>query len=762
MLKIKTGAALIAVAATTPLWGQIAPDGDAGKVATQTSLTNVTVTANRRKQLAGDVAGSISVLGGEKLDELGVTGVADLATYVPGLVVTGSGPGLQQMAIRGISTGITQVNSTVAIYIDESPVSFNSSYAGGSTINAEPNPLDLERVEVLRGPQGSLYGASALGGLVKYVTIEPDLRKLNGRAEVGYSSVANGGQGTNFRAAVNVPIQTDVLAVRASTYSLNEPGYIESVSSGKSQVNKTNLKGSNVSVLLKPSSAFNARLSADTAKVTNDDASPLQADAVTLQPANGDLLKTSWQLAQPTKTESHRVNLTLNYDMRFANLMSSTSTYKAKTDYLSDLSPAYSGLFPYLPLFGLSGNTVSFVGGIETTKKTQEFRLTSPGGQSIDWMLGAFYTEESIAASNDSDLLNGPAGGPFATVVNLLSFKYGATLKDTSIYGNTTLKLSDAFDIQLGLRQASIDQTYSQAEGSAFSFATLSPSALPSALTPSGENHTTWLISPKWRLNPLNMVYGRIATGYRPGGPNFLIPSSTAQKTFDTDTLVNTEFGVKGAAASGKFDYAVALFNIDWKNIQAPGIDHSTPANYNFYSNGGRAHSRGLELEGRWRPTDALLLAGNAAFSQGKLDEDINIDGVNAKAGDGIPFVAPVTLTISGDYSTSLGGGIDAAFGMSLRHVGERNAYFDHTLFGDPATGQIAAAKLPAYQTVDLRASFTKAPWTLGVQLKNATNQRGIASLNGGLVTGVPGAFTPAGLTIIQPRTLGINLRVDF
>jgi outer membrane receptor protein involved in Fe transport len=770
MLRKTTSAAVLAAAAVSPTWAQSAAEVTTPEVenaTTSNSLSTVTVTVNRRKEKAKDVAGAVSVLGGAKLDDLGVKGVADMAAYVPGLVVTGVGPGAQQLSLRGVSTGVGQVNATVATYIDESPVSFNSNYAAGSSFTVDPNPLDLERVEVLKGPQGSLYGASALGGLVKYVTTEPNLKTATGRFEVGANTVANGGTGSTVRAAVSLPIKQDVLAVRISGYMRDEPGYVDNISSGKNDVNKTKIDGSTFSALLKPNSHFTARLTADTQSITADDVSPVQADALTLIPSNIDLLRTNWQLQQPMSADINRTNLTLNFDLGFANLMSSTSDFKSKNKFTSDLTNPYSFLYPVLPFVGLSGNSVNFVGDYDLKKKTQEFRLTSPGNQTFDWLVGAFYTEEEIVASNKSDLLDGPAGGPTTKVFNALDFNYGAKLKDTSIYANATYKVSEPFDVQLGFRYASIDQVYYQANSTSFDFTNffttgaVSSLPFPSDTVSASESHTTWMLSPRWKLDSQTMVYARAATGYRPGGPNFLIPGSTAQKSFDTDNLLNLELGLKGGLPALKLDYAISVFNIDWKNIQAPGIDHSTPNNYSFYSNGGRAHTRGIEMEGRWRTSSSWVLSGNAAFTEAKLDEDISIDGIQAKAGDTVPLVPAFALTLAADYTHEIFDGVDGVFGISVSHVGERNAYFDHTLVGT-APDLTAVGKMPAYDVVDLRAAFSKANWTLSVLLKNAFDQRGVNQINGGFVTGTTGALTPAGLSLIAPRTLGVTLRADF
>jgi iron complex outermembrane recepter protein len=756
---------LVAALAAVPAWAQstqqvprpVASSGaqtadEAKEKEDRQILPSVTITANRRKELAKDVAGAVSVLGGARLDELGVNGVADLAAYVPGLVVSGTRTGQQQLAIRGITTGIDQTSATVGVYVDESPVSFNSSYSGGSTLTVDPNPLDIERVEILKGPQGSLYGASALGGLIKYVTVEPDLRAFNGRAEIGINQVSGGGRGNAVRAALNIPVMTDMFAVRVSAYRREDAGYLDNIASGKTDINKVTVSGGTVSALLKPGSRFNLRLTADTLSINGQDDSTPQVNLLTLQPINGDFMKVNWQLpVNPSTVKQDRTNLALNYDAGFATLLSSTSYFHGTSDTAVDLTPTTGGL---AAMFG--ANTVNFPILVDNKKSTQEFRLTSPDGQSLNWLVGAFYTDEKVLGAQNMDFLSGPAGGPFTPIFpGVLAFRYGAHLQERSIYANATYKFSEPFDIQVGLRKTSIRQTYSQNE-----LAILGAPPSPTGDVNSNENHSTGMISPRWHIDPNTMVYARAANGYRPGGPNFDVAGAVSPRTFDSDSLLNLEVGIKGIVPSMQFDYSAALFNTDWKDIQARGVDPVTGTS--FQGNGGRAHTRGLEVEGRWRASPHWVVGGNAALTDAKLDENINITGINAKAGNTIPFTPKLAYALTADYSRDVAAGIQGSFGATVRHVGERTAYFEDTKVG---TGvQSPVGKMPAYNVVDLRATLSKDIWTLSLFAKNVFDVRGITTVNGGYIGpgATPGTLTPAGVTITQPRTIGVVLRADF
>jgi iron complex outermembrane receptor protein len=763
--KLRHLALAAAISAAFPAWSQTAPTLGSTQAAPLPSekkplhdvqsLETVVITANRREELAKDVAGSVSVLGGGRIEELGVNGAADMAAYVPGLVVTGTRSGSQQFAIRGVTTGITQTNATVGVYIDESPVSFNSSFSGGSTLTVDPDPLDIERVEVLKGPQGSLYGANALGGLIKYVMVTPDLKSFEGRAEIGLDKVSHGGTGNVERAAINLPVLENLLAVRVSAYHREDAGFLENIASGKTDINKLNVSGGAIRALFKPNARFDARLAVDTQTITGSDVSTSQADVLTLQPTHGDYLKVNWQIPASTQTHQNRANLALDYDLGFASLLSSTSYFRTKSETDVDLTPTVSPLL--LAAFG--ANAVNFPIALANRKGTQELRLTSNGKQSLDWLAGVFFTDEQVDGKQIEDVLVGPAGGPFTPILpGALTLLYGAKLKETSVYGNVTYKISDAFDIQFGLRETSIHQTYSQNDLIIFG---LPPS--PTGDVSANENHTTGLISPRWHIDNESMAYARVASGYRPGGPNFEVAGAVSPKTFDTDKLLSVEVGLKRAAPASHVDYTIALFNTDWKNLQAQGIDPVVGTT--FIGNGGRAHTRGLELEGSWRPVSAWVFTGNAALTDAKLDEDIAITGITAKSGDRIPLAPQVALSLTADYNTTVWSDVQGAFGATLRHVGERNAYYDGTQAVDATTGTHSAfGKMPAYDQIDLRAAFTKSIWTLTFQVKNLLDKRGITSVNGAYIGpgATAGTLSPAGVTITQPRTIGAILRADF
>lgn len=752
-------------AASGAAWGQSSPSAVAAPPAAASdtvSLEEIYVTANRRLEKAKDVAGSVNVLGGQQLEQFGVTSIEEVAGYVPGFQVIGNSPGLKRQSIRGITTGSQQIGASVATYMDEQPISLSTSIIGGAALTNDIDPLDLERIEVLKGPQGSLYGASALGGLVKYVTVSPDVEQFEGRAEVGYTS-GRGDSGHTARAAVNVPIAKDVFAVRVTAYTHEDPGYVEDKSRGRKDLNAFKHEGARLTALLLPGARFDAKLVLDTQTLESDDAAVPDYDAATLQPVYGNYAMQR-PFAQPVKNTFDRAALTLNYDLGFASLLSVTSYAHIENSYGTD----YSSYLKYLdyatvaafaaagfPVPSLNPSAANYRLAVDTEKKVQELRLTSPGGGSFDWLAGAFFQEEKTLADVTLDVFSGSdLSTPSA---RYLEGDVRAKLRESAAYANATYRFSDSFDLQAGVRYTSLSQDYYAAQA-VYNYLAGVPVALPANATNSKEKQTTWLLSPRWTLSDNDMIYFRAASGYRPGGPNVPDTLGQVKAPLESDSIINYEIGYKGILPSANLDVSATLFRIDWKDIQVTATDATSGAAY--YANGGKARSQGLELELGWRPLQGLRLSAMLSAMQAELTEDV--PAVNGLDGDDIPFTPKVSGTLATDYSWPFGSN-QLSLGATLRHVGERQVVFSNQSPA-PFVPTIQAPELPAYEVLDLRASFNRNRWTVSLFVKNALNERVPITYSATLVALDPmtGLAGPATVGVTAPRTIGALLRADF
>lgn len=758
-------AATAAVSSTA--WGQSssspAAAGSAPAAASDTvTLEEIYVTANRRLEKAKDVAGSVNVLGGQQLEQFGVTSIEEVAGLVPGFQVTGNAPGLKRQSIRGITTGSQQIGASVATYMDEQPISLSTSVIGGASLTNDIDPLDLERIEVLKGPQGSLYGASALGGLVKYVTVSPNLEQFEGRAEVGYTS-GRGDTGRTARAAVNVPISKDSFAVRLTAYSHEDPGYVEDKLRGRKDLNAFKNEGARLTALLAASAKFDAKLVLDTQTLESDDAAVPEYDAATLQPVYGDYAAQR-PFALPVENTFDRAALTLNYDLGFASLLSVSSYAHIKNAYGSDYS-AYLKYLDYVtvaaytaagfPVASLNPSAANYTLAVDTKKKVQELRLTSPGGNRFDWLAGVFFQEEQTEADVTLDTFSGSdLSTPSA---RYLDGDVRAKLRESAAYANATYRFSDRFDLQAGVRFTSLKQDYYAAQA-VYNHLAGASVALPTTIATSKENQTTWLLSPRWALSDDDMIYFRAASGYRPGGPNAPDTLGQVKAPLESDSIINYEIGYKGVLPRANLDLNATLFRIDWKDIQVTATDTTSGAAY--YANGGKARSEGLELEIGWRPLQGLRLSAMLSAMQAELKEDVA--AVNGLAGDDIPFTPKLSGALATDYSWPLGSS-RMSLGATVRHVGERQVVFSNQSPA-PLVPTIQAPELRAYEMLDLRASCNWDRWTASVFVKNALNERVPITYAATIValdpmTGLP---SPATVGVTAPRTIGVFLRADF
>lgn len=733
----------------------VQPQAAAGvSLADRPQLEEVVVTATRREEAALQVPASLSVLSGDTLDQLGAKSIQDYAPLVPGLQVAEVEPGYSLQVLRGITTGINATGATVATYVDDTPTTGASVSSLGSTSTPDPDLFDVQRVEVLKGPQGTLFGASSMGGLIRYVTNPPNLTKFEGKAEVGYEGVPGGGNGNSVRALVNVPLLSDVLAVRADVFRIAYPGYIDNVFRNESDVNTAQSVGGRVSALWKPVDAFSLRLTSYYQRLTSDNPGAMDVQPLTLQPTSGDL-ETAEKLPEPMYSKWFVNNLVLSYDFPWATLSASTSVEKQYTRNFIDASNYYGVLYSGV----VGGNATNLRIITDTNKTTEEVRLVSPGGGTIEWIAGFYYTHEHAITPELFDQYEAVGATDTLVYPEYITVTIDSLLREAAAYGDLTYRFSPSFDVQGGIRYSHIAQDYDQTNFN-FEGAPLVPDLAGSATL----SKNTYLGVARYHFNKETMLYARIATGYRAGGPNDVIPGvSSAPATYQSDSLISYEFGLKGAVLSERLDYTIDAYRINWKNIQVLGVDPVT--SFSFYDNGGKAHSQGLEFELGYHPVRGLRLGVSGSLGDARLDKDIPVPGVTAKSGNELPYAPKVSYAGTIDYEHPLNSTVRGFAGLTVAGVGSRRAYFADQTVGLPEVGLVSkTGDLPAYATLDLRGGVTWDRVTLTGYLRNVTDKRAAVALYGitagaDLATGTVG---PAPLTVIQPRTVGVTARFEF
>lgn len=740
------------VLAGSAAWAQDA----AGDAAT---MSEIVVTAQKKSERLLDVPVSVATMSGESLAQQNLVQLRDFYNRVPGVSLSGGGTEQRAngVAIRGITTG-GGTASTVAFVLDDVPLTSGAASAQSPLIDVDPS--DLQRVEILRGPQGTLYGASSLGGLVKYVTISPDTEQFSGRVEVGGNTIDKGGEGWSLRGSANLPIVRDKLALRVSAFTRHDPPYLDNINTtaaGK-DINDNRVQGGRVALLFKPSETLTFDLSAvrqrakffgsPQIRVCPSCGTGAFTGTPDFTPFHGDM---TLNLA-PTKRD---VSFTLyqgraNLDLGFANLTAISAWDRVKS--ASDLDQTNTFRF-LLSAFSAPTGSVSLINADQTEKFSQEIRLASKSDGALEWLVGGFYTHEKIGV--DQMLIVHPASGSDATAYTSVA---PAKFEEESVFADATYHFTPKFDVQVGARYSSNDQD----SGSSTVIASQAVRFFgPSSSEPaskSSDDAFTWLFTPRYKISQDMMAYLRVATGYRPGGPNASgvagIPLS-----FKSDSVVSYEAGLKGVIPNLNATYEAALFQIDWDDIQLLTTD--VASQFTYYTNGSTARSRGLELSGRWSPVHGLSIDGAATYLDAKLTDPLRSPAgaspIYGSKGDRLPGSAKTSASLSAQYDWSVGRGISAFAGVSLAYVGDRYAEFANILPTSTANAAYGArVELPSYTTFDLRAGAYNDDWRLTAYVKNLGDRRGIveATTRGG--TSSPQAI------FLQPRTIGATLSRSF
>jgi iron complex outermembrane receptor protein len=705
-------------------------------------LDEVIVTGSRdeRQRSATDyiqnVPASVSLVSGESLIAQKSETLVDYAAVIPGFHIFDSGyVGWRSVLLRGIYS-FTQASS-VAFYLDDAPMGANGSYAGACCSVLELTPYDLERLEVLRGPQGTLYGQQSMTGIIRYVLKAPSLAGFEGRVGADLTTVYGASKaGNSFRAMANVPVMEDVLGVRVSGYETYTPGYIDNLYTGAKDVNALREYGGRIATLWRPGEAFSLKVSAfwnrinadttNTVTFAGSERVPHTGEGYVLKPIGplGDL-KASGPVLAPYSVNTAYYSATASWNPGSIAVVSTTSW--SRTQNRNDPQ--------------LSGGTIpaglrTYEDDWDLEKFSEELRLVSATGTRLEWSLGGFYTHEStneVRAYNEYD--------PSLRPTLLYYFSLPATYSDRAVFGDLTWRVTGHLDLTGGLRYDRDSQAWTATIGGMFG------DGYPPSLNGPGENSegiTSWMASARYHFTPDVMLYARAASGYQPSVP----PMAKAE------TLINYEVGLKSEFFDRKALCDLTLFYIDWINVQIPSGDAPLGAT----TNSGHGRSEGLELVSAISPFSGLQLGYIAAYTEAGLTR---VDPAAPApypafllAGYQTPNVPKRSLSVTGDYDWQLTDRWHAHVGGVFRWVGQQWAGGSGA-FAVASVGGQPVGLLPSYSVLDVNASIARGPLTLRAFARNVTDQRGW--LNSSFGTGPPSAPEQSAVTIIQPRTIGVG-----
>jgi outer membrane receptor protein involved in Fe transport len=676
----------------------------------------IIITAQKRPQVLIDVPQSVSVISGKSLESSHAQRLSDYLTRIPSANIVESQAGNSRIVLRGINTG--GVGATVATYIDETPFGSATALANGGILTPDIDPFDLARVEVLRGPQGTLYGANSLGGLVKFVTVAPDPSAFGGAGELGVESVSHGDTGWWGRAAFNVPLSSDA-AFRASGFYRHDPGYIDDPVLGH-DVNDGKTYGGRLSLLVRPTDRLSIRASAQLQNIRSNGPNEVDLDPVTLKPVFGSLEETRI-LRQPNDIDYRVYNTTIDYDFGPVALVSSTSYGTLDQALIEDGAGALG------PGIGLDQT-------LTQRRFTQEVRLASTGKQTIEWTVGGFYTHEKNRLGQNAFLADPVTRERLAEGLILVDLP--TRYKEYAAFANATWHISPRFDLTAGARYSHNRQSSVQDTTGA-----LVPDAVHLA-GKSSDSAFTYSVAPTFKVSRNTRIYARIAKGYRPGGPNAVSPDADPNEVpfqFAPDTTTNYEVGIKTHSDDNLFSLDVSAFRIDWKKIQLL----VQIGQFGVNINGASARSSGVEVTAGLHPMRGLSLYANGSYVDAHLTADTP-DQVGGVDGDPLPYNPKWQWTLGGEYEHPLSATATARAGISWHYTGKRYSDFD------PDRGQL---RLSSFGQVDAHAGVDFGRFRLDAFAHNLTDSRGITNVGffGNMFGDIPAAA-------IRPRSFGLAL----
>ena len=724
----------------------------------KTTLPTIVVTATRRQESIQNVPGGVTSLTGAFLDQIHANSFEQFAGFVPGLSFDSLGPTSDIIAIRGVTTGGTQLSSGIGMYFDQVPIGASTPFGVGFQ-TVPVNTFDLSRIEVLNGPQGTLYGANALGGAIKYVPASPNLDQFGALGSATLSSTAHAGVNYGIDAMLNAPLTPGKVALRVDGVQQYDTGFGNNTYLGIDNQGSAHTTMGRAQLLARITPDLSVKLSAFSEKIRGNGLNVGFRDITTGQnyfnngqdpqdpfaPINSQPLGTydqEFALRQPESNSLRMFSGIVDWNLHWATFTSITAYQNNNGTYLTDLSDLYNVVFHDfygfpLSAYGLYVNTT-------TRKTTQEFRLQSPQGQRFEWLFGAYgnheTTHEFVNLQNAPDaqgLLFGYS--PFYGVLPSL-------YKEWSVFADGTYHFTDRFDVTLGARYSRNDQHYQQ-----FANGWLVVPADPGHTThedaTSDQSVTTWLLNPRWHVTPHVMLYAKIASGYRPGGPNFVLQLGHGAPTFQPDKLWNYELGEKATLLGGRATLNADVYDIAWSRIQLTVNN----GGINQIENGGSARIKGAEFSAALKATPHLTLTASGSYTDAKLASAVPALGLT-QSGARLPLSPKFNAALAATYGFNVGKASTGQLTVSDTWVGDRTA-------GYQGSAIAPYYKLPGYNTLNLDCAIF-APHGIEVDafLHNALDKAGQVSAT--TATNEYDPFAPVPVVLTQPRTIGVRLTI--
>jgi iron complex outermembrane recepter protein len=700
-------------------------------------LQEVIVTAQKRREPLMQVPVTVTVVSGEALEKRHEVSMEDYLSQIPGVSVQEANGGQLAISMRGIGSSAF-LAPTVGIELDGIPIG-SSNAAGNSELRPDIEPSDLENIQALYGPQGTLYGADAMGGLIMFTTLKPQLDQFSGRVEADGSSVYDGGYGSGQRVMLNAPLIDGTLAVRVSGYLRHDPGYIDDAQTGVDNINDGSSRGGRFDVLWQITNNASLRLNA-LAQDSNANGDNGEIVTPSGQSVYGDLKTNGFLHSGEFFTKYRFYTGTLDVDLGWAHLASLSGYSTTYNQSYADLTQVFGPILGTPPYIGFS-----LVEGYGTRKFSQEIRLTSPTNQRLEWIGGLFYTREATSGAQLITAFDSQTGGPPATVPSLIGqvLAEPTIFREYAAYGDLTYHITSSFDFQAGGRYSHELQDIPE------QFVLGLLGSPPSPANGQNDDSSTFLAAARYHFTQSQMAYLRVASGYRPGGANSVLAG--VPSTYGPDKTVDYELGFKGGYLDRRLDLQAALFYIDWTDIQMQVLNQFQEA---YVVNGNKAKSQGAQFTAQYLIGHGLSASANIVYTDAAL---VQAGPASSGAAAGAPL--PFANKWGGDLI------LQERFPVTARWRGSTELIYDY--FGDRYGSFNSAASvqaslpqvfLPAYSTVDLLGGLGDGRYSINLFVRNLTDKRAFSNMTyeGGGVLG------DRSVGVVTPRTIGISVAAEF
>lgn len=670
-------------------------------------LNKITVTATKREQTLEEIPLAVTVLTGEELEQRNVAGFADYLLSVPGVQFNPAGNAFgNSISIRGVTDGTSSflTQQPIALFLDDTLLTLSQG-----AINLDYGLFGVEQVNIIKGPNSTLYGASSLGGTVKVQTRRPSLTDTKFEAKGVLASINDGGTSSRLSGSVSAPLIDEKLGIEITGYQISNGGYIDGVD-GASDINSNETYGGRAALRYQSDNSLTIDLTAYYQMFDGDD-----LDTIALAGLD-DLQAPARGGPQFQSDEFFLATLAVNYDFGFAQLTSASSYFDRETETFQDATLSFLNFAG--PAVPNASNTLAPAEVI-----AQELRLVSTGDGPLSWLVGGYYSNEDY--TEDAGLTAGPP--------NVFEGVFAYEYETLALFAELGYEILPDLTLTVGGRQTQYDTSVDFTGGIFFA---------PTDLV---ADDTETDFSPRFAINydyGNGSIYAQASRGFRLGQANVPIPfgpDNGVPEFFVPDSLWNYEIGAKTTWFDNRLTINAAAYFIDWSDIQLT-LTCLACGGFTFIDNAGDAEIQGLEIESVAFLTPSTIWTAGLSYIDGETTDDV-------------PGVATAGTRLPGSPELSWNTSLQQEFEIGSKQAFVRADVLYYGDYDDAFSIGTAPEENGDYTKVDLRAGIAFGQVELGAFVNNLTDERPVLTRT---------TFPGPEVTTLQPRTIGVSLGYKY